>query len=425
MKTEAVLPLAALMALSLAAGAALHAVTGGAELGDDAPRLLWMCLHPAVLFGDYRAAGLWDTWGSFPPLLPGLFGLPVRPAAQLASPFVAIRIGALAWTAACLLATASAARATMGAQGSTLRLLLMAFALLPPVWMAAAVLPQEEAYVALFALAIHRAAHARATRWLLPLFVVTALAGKYFLLILMLPVAFHVGRPMARLAVWVPVVLGLLGAWVAYHFVAHGLLPIVSHNVDPGASISLWALLWNLGVQPPVAVLKPASVLLCVAAVAALCLWVRGRVPLAALMASSLLITLLCLSITFPGYVIWAIPLTLLASLEMGRRDRLRLLGLLGLWGVGELLANASRGVELALTTSRGAGKEAVADAVTDWLGADVPFALLESLGIVAVLVAGVLLVRLLVRAPGPTSARRTVTPPGAGRAHRRPGPSP
>ena len=388
-------PLAVLVVVSALAAAALHAITGGAELGDDAPRLLAMCLEPWVLFGDYRAAGLWDTWGSFPPLLPAFFGLPMRPIAGLVEPFWTIRLGALVWTALALLATASAAR-SMGSEGSPVRAIVLAFALLPPVWTAAAVLPQEEAYVALFALAIHRAAQPRQTRWLLPLFVLTALAGKYFLLILMLPVAAHLAEP-RRLVLWISVVVGLLAAWVAYHFVAHGLTPILSHNVSPEASVSVWALLWNVGVQPPVAVLKPLSVGLSIAGVATLCIRTRGRVPLAALMAASLLITLLCLSITFPGYVVWAIPLTLLASLGMPPGRRIQVLALLGLWGVGELLANAARGVELALTQARGPGKEAVADAVSSWLGDGLPFTALESAGIAAVLVSGVLLVWILV----------------------------
>ncbi len=74
-------PTIALIASHLAISAILAAATGGREIGDDAPHLLDLVRAPFSLFGDYRAAGYSDTWGSFPPLLP--------PALRAAGPALA------------------------------------------------------------------------------------------------------------------------------------------------------------------------------------------------------------------------------------------------------------------------------------------------------------------------------------------------
>ncbi|MCO4771976.1 MAG: hypothetical protein KDA24_18235 [Deltaproteobacteria bacterium] len=401
----------ALPVLALVLGSGLIAATvfsvAGVELGDDAPHLLRLVAHPFVLFGDYRAAGFWDTWGSFPPLLPLLFGLLVRPWTWLVPDFWAIRLGALSWSLVCLAAMGwLSGRRRHGAPET--RRALLAFAFLPTTLATISVLPQEETYVSLFVLALVEAARTRRDRWLLPLLVLAMLAGKYFLLILVFPLAIHSGAPAQRITRWLPVLVGLLGAYVASHWLLHGLTPILSHTLDPSASVSVWALLWTLGLEVPPAVIKALSIVGSVGVVSALCVRMKSDgAGLDSMVVVSLLATLLCISITFPGYVMWVLPLALVTGLSLPVRTQWQQVALFALWGAAELTANFSRGVALALHTPRSAGKSAVAEAAAAVLGADFPYGAVQILGIVGVLACGGLLIRLHMR-PGPGTAPTT-----------------
>jgi hypothetical protein len=379
--------------MTLAAG--VFKATKGAEVADDAPHLVEFVEKPLVLFGNYKLDGLSDTWGSFPPFLPLVFGVLVKPWMFIASDFWAIRLGVLSWTLLCLITLAWIGRQSTN-DDTKLRHLLYGFVLLPTVFGAIAMIPQEEIYVSLFVLAIYWAARRNKLPWLLPLFVATAFAGKYFLLILTLPVAFYVGNPLKRLMFWLPVVIGLLSGYIAFHYIVHGLTPILSHTISPSASISIWALIWNLGWQLPADLVKPLSVLMSGSLVFGFCLVARRRQPkLENMLGISLVITLLCLSITFPAYVLWAIPISLLAGLKMPAADQRAQTILFIIWGGCEWLANFSRGVALALSTTRSSGKTAIAELATKVFGADFPFAAMQSVFIALVILSGVLIIWL------------------------------
>lgn len=68
------LPLLALVAMTVGASATIHAITGSHELGDDAQHFIRFSRQPLAILGDYREAHFSDRWGSFPPLFPILFG---------------------------------------------------------------------------------------------------------------------------------------------------------------------------------------------------------------------------------------------------------------------------------------------------------------------------------------------------------------
>ena len=389
------LPTLLLIAISMSLAIAVFTATKGAEVADDAPHLVEFVNKPFVLFGDYKAAGLSDTWGSFPPFLPIVFGVLVKPWLSITSDFWGIRLGILSWTIICLLALWWLSKRTEASEQKK-RHLLVAFVLLPTVFGAIAMIPQEEIYVSLFVLALYWIVREKKLSWILPLFIATAFAGKYFLLILTLPVAFYLGNPIKKLATWIPVVVGLLLVYIGFHYRAHGLTPILSHTIAPSASISIWALFWNLGWQLPADVVKPLSVLISGSLVFAFCLLVKNRQPkLENMLSISLIITLLCLSITFPAYVLWAIPISLLAGLKMPERQQWMQTLLFVVWGGCEWLANFFRGVDLALSTTRSSGKNAIAKLATKVFGAEFPFSAMQTLCIALVIVAGVLIIRL------------------------------
>ena len=86
-------PVLALVTVSLGLSTLLYFTTLGREIADDPPALLSLVRNPFALFGDYIAAGFGHRWGSFPPLLPLLFGTLVAPWTWIAPDFWAIRLG--------------------------------------------------------------------------------------------------------------------------------------------------------------------------------------------------------------------------------------------------------------------------------------------------------------------------------------------
>jgi hypothetical protein len=353
--------------------------------------------NPLVLWGNYRDAGFSDLFGSFPPLLPLLFGLLVWPWTLVLPDFWAIRLGVLSWSLVTLWLLHDELSRTESRPVRLHRLALWTYALLPSVWGAIALIPQEEVYVSIAALLLYRAARVGAWQWVPILLVLTALAGKYFLLILILPLALASPTPIRNLFVFGGVSVATLAAYVVYHELAHGLMPILSHRVDPSAGVSVWALLWNLGIRPSPTWLNPLSVGLCGLVVLTFGLLARrDSLPLAQSFTISLLLTLLTLSITFPAYVLWAVPLSLICLSDLrSRTSQAATIALLVAWGVGEWGANATRGISANLTAGAG-GKPALAEWVLALVGPDFPFHALHLGCLLLVVTSGIGLVVLL-----------------------------
>jgi hypothetical protein len=366
----------ALIATHLAISAILAAATGGREIGDDAPHLLELVQSPFLLFGDYRAADHADTWGSFPPLLPPLFGLLVRPWLAAGSDFWAIRLGSLCWSSLALLGFHWLACGVRGASRPRRSAALWLFALSPSLIGASAVLPQEEAYVCLFGMLLFAAA--RQSRWnLLPLiFAVTALAGKYFLVALAVPLAFASPRPLRELVRCILAPAAALAVHIAYHKLRFGLMPILEYQLDPAGAVSAWALAWDLGFQPPAQMIQAASTLTTGCLVVLFC-WLahRRRFPLVFSAAGTLWILLLGISVAMPPYLLWSLPFLLMAFTMLERPSlRWAHAGLIYLWGGIAYTAKLLRGVDLALSMERPAGKTTIGDWAVRILGADFPF---------------------------------------------------
>ena len=400
-------PLVVLVAASAAIAFALHRASGGNEIADDVVTLARMVRDPFVLWRDYRAAGLSDNWGSFPPLLPPVFSLLVAPWLRIAGGFWGFRLGVLSWTIAALFVLDALLRRAGGIPEERRRGLLLLFVLLPSVLGAIALIPQEEIYVSLFAAALYAAA--AAGRWkLVPfLFVAAALAGKYFLLVLVPAAAFVSPAPWRRAAAWSALALGALAAYAAYHRIAHGLSPIVSHDVDPGSCLSIWALAWNVGFQPPQRAARAVSLVL--AAVFALVFSrrsaARGR-PLSFTFSGTIVGALMLLSVSYPGYILWAAPILPVAIGLMKRRPhRIGAAALAVLWGAGEWGANFFRGVALALGADRPAGKETLAAFAERLLGRGFPYGAAHVGFLCLVLAAGCGLLYILSTAPAEEEA--------------------
>jgi hypothetical protein len=393
-------PAAALVAAVALAGGALHLATGGREVADDAPRWIRLVQHPLALFGDYEAIDVSVNYASYPPLQPLVYGALVRPWLALASPFWAVRLGALCWSLLLLASVPLVARAA-GAAADAERRAVWSLALLPSVWGAAALIPQEEAYVALFAVALYLAAARGRSGLLAPLFLLTALAGKHALLAMALPLAARAPRPLRALATWLGPSAAALAAFVGYHALRYDHpLPILAHSIDPQGTLSLWAVPWLLGARPDPGSLGLASIAMTAAAVLALALAARrGGPDLAGLVAVTLLVVLLLLWTTVPGHVLWVLPFAALGVARL-QRPAARGTGLaaLVLWGVGEWGANFVRGAALArdaaLTQQResGAGKAALAALAERWLGEGFPYHAMHVALVLLVLGSGVVL---------------------------------
>ena len=122
-----------LLVISVAGIIALYRITGGREIADDARMLSRLVFQPFALWGDYGAAGFSDTWGSFPPLLPFLFGLLTRPWFEVFPDFAALRIGVLTWNVVMFMILARLTGRTLGLEEKSVRLILWLFVLLPSV----------------------------------------------------------------------------------------------------------------------------------------------------------------------------------------------------------------------------------------------------------------------------------------------------
>jgi hypothetical protein len=384
-KPSWLLPLIILVGASLVCSLLVFKLSGGREIADDVRCLARFARDPFVLWGDYRAAGLSDRWGSFPPLMPLAFGSLVYPWLRIAGDFWGFRLGILSWSIVVLFALYGVLRKEHRVSAKRMNAVLILFALLPSVLGAIAFIPQEEIYVSLFCIALYVAAKANRWRLVFLLLVLSAFAGKYFLLVLAVPLAFQSRSPVKSLLWWgIPCVV-LLGAYVWYHKMLFGLTPIMSYVLDPGSSISLWALIWNLGFTLDPENVQRLSLILSGAAVFVFCFagWKR-RIGLEVLMAGTLYITLLCLSITVPAYVLWNVPLVLWMVVCLFS------------WGIGEWGANFFRGVKLALDTVRPEGKTALARVAEQLLGRDFPYHFLHVACIVLVVASGLAQLYLL-----------------------------
>ncbi len=253
-------------------------LSGGSEIADDAAKLIRFARRPLVLWGDYRAAGLYDTWGSFPPLFPIVFGILVSPwLAITGSDFWGFRLGVLSWGIVALIVLHLVLRGETGVSERRRHFALFVFPLLPSVLGAIAFIPQEEVYVSIYCLVLYRVA--KREKWgLVPfVFVLAFFAGKYFLLALTIPLALASRSPVRNLALWGGTIGLLLTAYVGYHRVLHGLTPVVSYVIEPGWSVTIWALIWNLGGRFDPHVIRVLSLALIAAAVPTFCIAGRGR----------------------------------------------------------------------------------------------------------------------------------------------------
>ena len=219
---------------------------------------------------------------------------------------------------------------------------------------------------------------------------------------LAIPLAFASPTPFRDVLRYAAPPVAALVLYVAYHHLAHGLLPILSYSLDASPSLSVWGFLWHLGVRPPVSGLMPASVLLCVVSVACFCGAARrSRLELPFVISGSLVLTLLTLSVSLPGYVLWAVPVMMVCwtRIQRGKR-RAQLALLIGIWGVAEWAANFFRGVGRNLELDL-EGKTALAERAANLLSVEFPFHALHLLSIGLVLGCGGLLILLLWREGG------------------------
>jgi len=391
-------PLITLVVLSMALSFLVYRLSGGREIADDVRVLVRFAREPFVLWGNYGAAGLSGTWGSFPPLLPLVFGALVRPWLMGVPDFWGFRLGILTWSAVVLFALYFVLRREKGVSRGRKHFVLIVFALLPSVLGAISWIPQEEIYVSLYCLALYAAA--AKGRWTLvfALLVLSTFAGKYFLLVLAVPLALQSRSCVRNLALWGGTSLVLLAAYVSYHKVIHGLTPILSHTIEPGWAVSIWALIWNLGFTSDPRTIEVLSLGSIAVAVFAFCIaGRRSRIPLVFLMAGTLYITLVGLSIATPAYVLWNVPLVLVCiSLMRVRRHIVWAVAFLFLWGVGEWGANFFRGIKLALDTTRPEGKAALARLAERFLGRDFPYHAFQIVCIALVVASGLVQLRVL-----------------------------
>ncbi len=394
-----IVPVVLLAVISIALTLILYSVSGGKEIADDAPKLIRFVRNPLVLWGDYGAAGVSENWGSFPPLFPLFFSLPVYPWLGLLPDFIGFRLGILLWSIVAMIFLYLVMDRVDRLPGK--RSALMLFALLPSVWGAIALIPQEEIFVSLFVLALYCFARRGWWRQVVFLLILAVFAGKYFLLVLAVPLALASPRPVGYIVTWCGTCLGLLYLYIAYHQRLHGLSPILGHMIAPGSSLSIWALMWNLGLKISPAFVKIASVFL-TAGLALLFNWkVRNRLPLAAIMAGTLYLSLLTISITFPAYVLWAVPIMLVgvAMMERTLHRRIAVIFMFA-WGIGEWGANFFRGVALALETDRSAGKSTLADLAGRFLGNDFPYTSGHLVCLSVVIISGLMLLYFLISSP-------------------------
>ena len=369
-------PLSALLVLGVGASGAIAWVTGGREIANDAPHLLVFAERPFVVWQNHVETGIGYSWASFPPLLPTLWGALIAPFTWVFDDFWSIRLGVLAWCAVALIALHAVLARTPGVDVSGHRLALWTWALVPSVWGSVGMLPQEESYVSLFVLGAYFALATGRESWIPWILVATALGAKYFALIVLVPLAFTTDRPIRNGVVWGAAVGAALGGYLLYHELRFGEMPIVDYYLDPSSSISLWALAWNLGFQPDAQIISQLAVLLTGGAVGLYCLAARQLgVPGVFHTAGGMYVALLTISTTYPAYVLWGLPVALVALAQMhAPRDRFVTIALMLAWAAAEWGANLARGVALALRADRTEGKEAIGRAAESVFGPDFPW---------------------------------------------------
>jgi hypothetical protein len=247
---------------------------------------------------------------------------------------------------------------------------------MPIVTAAAVVLPQEESFVSLFAIALCWATAERRFALVAVLFALSAIAAKVLLLVLVIPLALASPRPRRNLLLFAFAGVGTLSTYLAYHGIRFGALPLLSYQLPPAGGISIWALLWNLGLEVPQMMLQPLSVLATGALVLGFCWIARERsLPSSITVAVTLWITVLCVSIAMPPYLLWNLPFLLIATTRIDRiGPRWASIGLLFLWCATAYGAKLFRGIQLTLEMDRSAGKNAVAELFVSALGSDFPY---------------------------------------------------
>lgn len=407
-------PLLALCALTLGFAALAWWAGGGREFATDASRLLVFARHPLVLWDSYENSGLGPSWGSFPPLLPTLFGALVYPWTLAFSDFWAIRLGVLTWTCLLLVGLWAVLAYLEKTPSRDVRSALWLFATIPSVWGAAGLIPEEEAYVSIFALGLFCVG--RLGHWHLvgPLLLVAILAAKYFLLILLLPLAFASPRPWRNAVIWGGLVgIGLV-AYIGYHQLRFDLMPILSYEAETlHGHLSVWSLLWELGVRPSDQAVAAVGVLGAGVMVAAWAVTARHiGIDLVFGMTVALYITLLTISRSWPGYVLWALPLALVCWARLPRSSiRVWVPVLMFAWSAGEWGSNLLRGVDRALSRGTGEGKGAVAARVEQLLGPDFPYYSAHVACVALVVGSGVALIVVLGRAGMRDAMRRGERP--------------
>jgi hypothetical protein len=402
-----VAPAAALIALHLAVTAGLLAATGGHEISDDASHLLRFVREPFVLWRDPGVTGLSGTWASFPPLLPPLFGALVRPWLWLAPEPVALRLGALLWTLLALLGTGWLALRLGGTAEEARRAGWLYVAVPLPV-LASAVLPQEESYVSLFAVAAVGAAAAGRLGLAAALLAATALAGKVLLLLLAVPLALAGPRPLRSLVALGGVGATGLAAYLGFHALAHGQLPLLGYRLDPIQGVSLASLLRLLGAELPAATPLLSSLLAGAAALGWCALGRRRGLDLLPLVAGTLWIAQLLLAVAMPPYLLWNLPFLAVLLARRGDRAGLAAAGLVA-WVGAAYGAKLSRAVALGLEAPRGAGKSALTRLATGTLGPEFPYHAAQTLLTALCLAIGAaFLAGLLARGAGGAAGART-----------------
>jgi len=387
-----------LVMISLGFAYLVFSLTGGKEIADDAGHLLDFAKKPFALWGDYRQSGIPGRWSSFPPLLPLLFGSLVMPWLFLGD-FWAIRLGVLSWSIVAIIIYYLVLSKGEKVHKNWWRKAIVLFVLLPSVWGSIALIPQEEIYISLFVLAFYIFVRKGWWRWMVYLFIISVIAGKYFLLILTVPLSLMSPSPLKYFLRWIGAVFVVLGLYIGYHKVFFNLPPIVGYELDPAGTISIWGFLWNLGLRMRPRLVMIASGFLTLILVYLFSAKACRKCAPSFVMTGAIYLAILSLSISFPAYVLWALPVALISLAEMREgRYRMLMVFLMFLWGVLEWGTNFFRGVSLALGTDRPEGKEKLASFAQRILGAGFPFSVMHLVFLGIIIVTGVVIIYVLWR---------------------------
>jgi hypothetical protein len=409
-RPPALAPALALVAASVALTAAVGAVTGWREVGDDAPHLLELVRSPWILLAAPESSGLSPTWRSFPPLLPATFGLLVRPWLAWLPDFLGLRFGVLSWALVALL-VCDALAARLGFSRAERSRALWIFASASPLLGSIALLPQEEVYLVPLVAALFAAGSAGRPWLVAALAALSMLAGKILLGLLVVPIACYSARPAVELARSGAAMAGALGAYLAWHALHHGSVPLLGYEVAPGTSISAWAVLAGLGLPLPRGAGVPSLALTVAVALATAVHARRRAVPVLHASALVLLLPLFTLSIAMPPYIVWGLPLVALVLARSDRSTRAAGIVLVGAWGAVAYASKLLAGVALALSAHRPQGKRSVAELAERLLGSDFPYEGTRTALLVLLVGLGIALAAVVWRAGLAREARRPPAP--------------